>query len=386
MICRTLPRELRKAVLDEAGSVCACAATRHLDSFTGTAATLEVHHIEPFSRVRGHRFENLIPLCPNCHRKADRGEITSWVLTQLKRSLKLRRERPAIVESTLTALLLSYEAQRGTVVGEGYYTAAAFLDWIRSQHMRTGDVREFLGRILPPTSRPDLVLSSLYLEVDRCDDAVRVLKCSALRKNPDVKYISMRALAADRAGEFRAGLWWFSLQERTDKPSVTLSNNMGDCLIYLGQSAAAKAKREMYFSHARAVFECAPGTSPSLRFNKGRLFALMGRDDDAMAELRKAIDEGPQFPLPHIFLGDLLAKTDRLDESVRHYREGLSRRPRHLGFLIRASDVALRGGMPREAWEFLSAYESKQPYMAPGEKRRIARRKTKLKTLMSPGS
>jgi tetratricopeptide (TPR) repeat protein len=116
------------------------------------------------------------------------------------------------------------------------------------------------------------------------------------------------------------------------------------------------------------------------------LFALMGRDDDATAELRKAIDEGPQFPLPHIFLGDLLAKADRLDESVRHYREGLSRRPRHLGFLIRASDVALRGGMPREAWEFLSAYESKQPYMAPGEKRRISGRKTKLKALMSPGS
>jgi tetratricopeptide (TPR) repeat protein len=134
------------------------------------------------------------------------------------------------------------------------------------------------------------------------------------------------------------------------------------------------------------VFNRAPGTSPSLHFNKGRLLALMRRDDDAMVELRKAIDEGPQFPLPHIFLADILAKTGQLDQSVQHYREGLSRRPRHLGFLIRASDVALRGGMLREALEFLAAYESKQPYMPLNENRRITRRKKTLKRLMSPGS
>src|ERR1035438_8318128 len=80
MACRTLLREMRQKVVDEAGSVCACAATRHLDSFTGTGATLEVHHIDPFRLVHEHRFENLIALCPNCHRRADRGEIISWVL------------------------------------------------------------------------------------------------------------------------------------------------------------------------------------------------------------------------------------------------------------------------------------------------------------------
>src|ERR1700722_11504202 len=108
MTCRTLPREMRQKVVDEAGSVCACAATRHLDSFTGTGATLEVHHIEPFRLVHEHRFENLVALCPNCHRRADRGEITSWVLTQLKQTLKFRKEKPASRQFTIGTLLASY--------------------------------------------------------------------------------------------------------------------------------------------------------------------------------------------------------------------------------------------------------------------------------------
>jgi hypothetical protein len=162
------------------------------------------HHIEPFRRVHQRRFENPIPLCPNYHRKADRGEIASWVLTQLKRTLKFRNERPVFRKSTITALPLSYEGERGAVAGEGYYTAAAFLDWVRSQRMTTRVVRAFLAEILPGTPHTDLVLSSFYLEVDRCDDAVRVLEQSPLRNSRDLKYIGVRALAADRAGDYRA--------------------------------------------------------------------------------------------------------------------------------------------------------------------------------------
>jgi tetratricopeptide (TPR) repeat protein len=385
MTCRTLPREMRQKVVDEAGSVCACAATRHLDSFTGTGATLEVHHIEPFRLVHEHRFENLVALCPNCHRRADRGEITSWVLTQLKQTLKFRKEKPASRQSTIGTLLASYvdKRRRHTVIGEGYYTAAVFLDWVRTQQMKAAGLRAFLREILAGSSHPDLVLADLYLEVDRCDEAVRVLQRSDLRKARDVKYASHRGLAADRAGQYQSALWWFSLQERLDKPSVTLCNNMGDCLIYLGQSATVPRKRRMYFSRALDAFNRAPGTSPALHFNKGRLLALMGQDDDAMMEFRKAIISGPQFPLPHIFLADLLAGKSQLEESVAHYREGLSRRPRRLEFLIRASDVARRSGMQREAWEFLAAYETKQPYMPSGEKVRLVSRKKNVMRWMS---
>jgi tetratricopeptide (TPR) repeat protein len=278
------------------------------------------------------------------------------------------------------------QRERHTVLGEGYYTAAAYLDWMQSQQMTTATSLGFLEKILPSTAHPDLVLASLYLEIDRCDEAVSLLKRSSLRKQRDLNYISTRAVAADRAGEYRAALWWFSLQERTDTPSVTLSNNMGDCLIYLGQSATVERKRQMYFSRALEVFNRAPGTSPSLHFNKGRLLALMRNYDHAMLELRNAIAAGPQFPLPHILLADVLADIGELGNSVHHYREGLSLRPRHLHFLIRASDVALRGGMLRQAWEFLSAYESKQAYMSLAARRKILKRKNNLKGRIRQGA
>ena len=51
----------------EAGHRCAIHTCRHGD--------VDVHHIEPWAQRREHRFENLIALCPNCHRRAEAGEI-----------------------------------------------------------------------------------------------------------------------------------------------------------------------------------------------------------------------------------------------------------------------------------------------------------------------
>jgi len=54
-----IPNLLRREVLEEAGYACAIPVCR--------IATVEIAHIEPWSKVKEHTFDNLIALCPNHH-------------------------------------------------------------------------------------------------------------------------------------------------------------------------------------------------------------------------------------------------------------------------------------------------------------------------------
>jgi HNH endonuclease len=62
-----IPRQLERDVLVEAGHRCAIPTCRQIP--------VEIAHIVPYSDVLGHTFDNLIALCPNCHRRYDNGQI-----------------------------------------------------------------------------------------------------------------------------------------------------------------------------------------------------------------------------------------------------------------------------------------------------------------------
>src|SRR5713101_1188025 len=62
-----IPANMRRKVLVEAGHRCAiphCGSTE-----------IDVHHIIPWETCQEHSPENLIALCPNCHRRAHKEEI-----------------------------------------------------------------------------------------------------------------------------------------------------------------------------------------------------------------------------------------------------------------------------------------------------------------------
>jgi hypothetical protein len=61
-----IPAELRRQVLVEAGHRCAIPTCRH-------TANIDIHHIIPWESCKTHDFDNLIALCPNCHRMAHDG-------------------------------------------------------------------------------------------------------------------------------------------------------------------------------------------------------------------------------------------------------------------------------------------------------------------------
>jgi len=73
-----IPADLRRRVLVEAGHRCAIPACRHID--------VDIHHIIPWKQCQKHEYENLIALCPNCHRRAGQGKID-------RKSLRIYKEK-----------------------------------------------------------------------------------------------------------------------------------------------------------------------------------------------------------------------------------------------------------------------------------------------------
>lgn len=75
-----IPAALQRAVEEEAGHRCA------IPRCGGTSA-LQLAHIEPWSKVKEHTFENLILLCAVDHIRYDQGEISRISMRNYKRNL-----------------------------------------------------------------------------------------------------------------------------------------------------------------------------------------------------------------------------------------------------------------------------------------------------------
>jgi len=75
-----IPAELRRKVLVEAGHRCAIPTCRSIE--------VDIHHIIPWEKCKKHEYSNLISLCPNCHRMADKGEIDRKSLRMYKNNLR----------------------------------------------------------------------------------------------------------------------------------------------------------------------------------------------------------------------------------------------------------------------------------------------------------
>ena len=80
-----VPAEIRRRVLVEAGHRCAIPTCRYIEA--------DVHHIIPWEQCQSHEYENLIALCPNCHRRADNGEIDRKSLRLYKANLRFAHDK-----------------------------------------------------------------------------------------------------------------------------------------------------------------------------------------------------------------------------------------------------------------------------------------------------
>jgi hypothetical protein len=85
-----IPADLRRRVLVEAGHRCAIPTCRYIE--------IDVHHIIPWAQCQAHEYDNLIALCPNCHRRADKGEIDRKALRLYKVNLRFMHDKYSQLE------------------------------------------------------------------------------------------------------------------------------------------------------------------------------------------------------------------------------------------------------------------------------------------------
>jgi len=75
-----IPADLKRKILVEAGHRCAIPTCRSLD--------VDLHHIIPWETCKEHTYDNLIAICPNCHRRAHKNEIDKKSLRLYKNNLR----------------------------------------------------------------------------------------------------------------------------------------------------------------------------------------------------------------------------------------------------------------------------------------------------------
>jgi hypothetical protein len=85
-----IPADIRRRVLVEAGHRCAIPTCRYIE--------VDVHHVIPWAQCQAHEYDNLLALCPNCHRRADRGEIDRKSLRLYKLNLRFIHDKYSQLE------------------------------------------------------------------------------------------------------------------------------------------------------------------------------------------------------------------------------------------------------------------------------------------------
>jgi len=85
-----IPADIHRRVLVEAGHRCAIPTCRYIE--------VDIHHIIPWAKSKSHDYDNLIALCPNCHRRADAGEIDRKSLRLYKLNLRFAHDKYSQLE------------------------------------------------------------------------------------------------------------------------------------------------------------------------------------------------------------------------------------------------------------------------------------------------
>ncbi|WP_197704010.1 HNH endonuclease [Cohaesibacter sp. ES.047] len=94
--------DIRRRVLVEAGHRCAIPTCRHID--------VDVHHIVFVEQGGKDAYENLIALCPNCHRMTHQGKIDRKALRIYKSNLRFLHDKYSQAEMDILFELSAAEA------------------------------------------------------------------------------------------------------------------------------------------------------------------------------------------------------------------------------------------------------------------------------------
>jgi hypothetical protein len=172
MTTRTsIPAELKRMVLVEAGHRCAIPTCKNPD--------VDLHHIVPWETCQKHEFANLIALCPNCHRRAHLLEIDKLSLLKYKNNL-------------------TTDSKDSLAANAGEVSSSVRTDW----ETREIDVNERLGT--------QIEVRILYPHFLRKNVNFKILN-SMLRWEAHKTLMEARINASDELDEEDKNAWWADL-------------------------------------------------------------------------------------------------------------------------------------------------------------------------------
>ncbi|XXZ49910.1 HNH endonuclease signature motif containing protein [Streptomyces cavourensis] len=142
-----IPMPLQRALLVEAGHRCAIPTCRQWPT--------DFAHIDPYEKVQEHTFENMIVLCPVCHRRYDNTkEIDRKSMLQYKQNLAVLNSRYTDTERQLMQALLKmlremnedfkqrgwppYQLSEPGLVGDSSLRISADMWWVVSNLLEDG--------------------------------------------------------------------------------------------------------------------------------------------------------------------------------------------------------------------------------------------------------
>ena len=102
-----IPEKIKRRIYRESGHQC---------SVCGTGTSLDIAHIVPWSETQDHSYENLICLCPTCHRQADNdSKWTQEDLRWYKQNPWVNRPRDGVgsIPSSPARILIRFEIDIG---------------------------------------------------------------------------------------------------------------------------------------------------------------------------------------------------------------------------------------------------------------------------------
>jgi hypothetical protein len=128
-----IPARIKREVLVQAHHRCAICQEPAYD----------IHHITEWSKGGRHTLDNLIALCPNCHRRVHRGEIDRPALRRYKANLSIVNEPSAINRDSQRSSRSLIDAELGPAEDDG----DGELDQLAGVHGRIARLEKRVDRL-----------------------------------------------------------------------------------------------------------------------------------------------------------------------------------------------------------------------------------------------
>lgn len=161
--------------------------------------------------------------------------------------------------------------------------------------------------------RQQMGLAESYFKAGRTSEAIEVAEKAATANPGNAAAWNFHGQLCFVAGRLPAAEQSFRKALAIDPYLSDAQNNLGAVLDRTGRKTEAEE------AYRKAIADPTYPTPEKVYLNLGLLFASQGRDDDAVAEMRRAVELNPKFYQGHYELASLLDRTGRLDEAVRLY-------------------------------------------------------------------